>query len=60
MIPPKAVCKRNPCPEGKWPWIGKNMNSQCLFKDPSVENFSVELRKEEGSLDWNGRMEDVQ
>ena len=50
MIPPKAVCRKNPCPLGKWPWTGSDKISKCLLRDPSVEKCEVKLSEDGGRL----------
>ena len=50
MVPPKAVCRRNPCPTGSWPWVGEDGFAKCLFKDVTVEKCKEKLIEEQGRL----------
>ena len=47
---PRALCKRNPCPSGKWPWLDKDGFFRCLPASKSVENCMAKIRETDGKL----------
>ena len=47
---PRALCKRNPCPSGKWPWLDKDGFFRCLPASKSVEKCMAKIRENNGNL----------
>ena len=47
---PRALCKRNPCPSGKWPWLDKDGFYRCLPASESVKECKAKIRKIDGKL----------
>ena len=47
---PRALCKRNPCPRRKWPWLDKDGFFRCLPASKSVENCMAKIREIDGKL----------
>ena len=50
MVPPKAVCRRNPCRKGSWPWVGEDGFAKCLSRDVTVEKCKGKLTEDQGRL----------
>ena len=50
LVTAKPLCTRNPCPDGKRPWVGEDGISKCLFHDDSVENCKFEPIEEAGRI----------
>ena len=48
LLPPTASCRRNPCPQGQWPWQIENGPAKCLKKGEGVENCRGSLVEESG------------
>ena len=51
MTPLKAKFAINPCPPGKWPWVGTDGVSKCLYHDSTVENCQNIIFEENGHLE---------
>lgn len=47
---PRALCKRNPCPSGKWPWLDKDGFFRCLPASKTVEKCMAKIREIDGKL----------
>jgi len=50
LVPPKVLCSNNPCPLGKWPWVGQDGVSRCLYRDRSIGDCNGDLVEEDGTL----------
>jgi hypothetical protein len=47
---PGVMCSRNPCPAGKWPWIGEDGVSKCTKSNNSVKTCTGVVKDEDGIL----------
>ena len=51
MLPQEHVCAVNPCPAGKWPWVGTDGICKCLYRDDTIDNCQDVIVEENGRLE---------